>query len=229
VLNDQAHMPPRLEPAIMAMRVAREFQDGAVVNLGMGLPLLCSDYVPEGREILFHSEQGIVGFGPLATSPDEVDLALMNAGGLPVTALPGMSLMSHDESFAMIRGGHIDITVLGSLQVSATGDLANTHRPGKVIGNIGGAQDLATCARRVIVMMHHTTPGGDAKIVQECTLPLTVPRCVDLIVTDVGVFEPLDGRMLLCEYAPGWEFDAIQAITDAPLVGREDAREWLFA
>jgi 3-oxoacid CoA-transferase B subunit len=221
-------MPERLEPALMAMRVAREFHDGAVVNLGMGLPLLCCDYIPAGREVLFHSEQGIVGFGPLATDPAEVDLALMNAGGLPVTALPGMALMSHDESFAMIRGGHIDITVLGSLEVSAMGDLANSHRPGRVVGNIGGAQDLATCAKRVIVMMHHTTDGGEPKIVAECSLPLTVPRCVDLIVTDVGVFEPVDGRVLLREFAPGWSLDAIQEITAAPLLMTDGAREWPF-
>lgn len=222
-------LPSRLDPAVMAMRVALEFRDGDIANLGMGLPLLCSDYIPAGREVLFHSEQGIVGFGPLATNREEVDLSLMNAGGLPVTALPGMALMSHDESFAMIRGGHIDITVLGSLQVSAAGDLANTHRPGKVIGNIGGAQDLATCAKRVIVMMHHTTDSGEPKIVQECSLPITVPRCVDLIVTDTGVFEPIDGEITIREYAPGWSIDEIQAITATPLRVPSDVREWSFA
>src|SRR6266567_7497160 len=206
-------MPNRLEPPLMAMRVAREFHDGAVVNLGMGLPLLCSDFIPAGREVLFHSEQGIVGFGPLASTPAEVDLSLMNAGGLPVTPLPGMALMSHDESFAMIRGGHIDITVLGALQVSANGDLANSHRPGKLIGNIGGAQDLATCSKRVIVLMHHTTESGEPKMVQECSLPLTVPRCVDLVVTDVGVFGLSGGRAILLEYAPGWSVEQLQAIT----------------
>jgi len=222
-------MPDRLETAIMAMRVAREFQDGAVVNLGMGLPLLCSDYIPAGREVLFHSEQGIVGFGRLASTPDEVDLSLMNAGGLPVTPLPGMALMSHDESFAMIRGGHIDITVLGSLQVSAGGDLANHHRPGKVVGNIGGAQDLATCCKRVIVMMHHTTDSGEPKILPRCTLPLTVPHCVDMIVTDVGVFELAGGQVILREYAPGWTADEIQAITAVPLTIPADVRELVLA
>jgi 3-oxoacid CoA-transferase B subunit len=222
-------MPDRLEPALMAMRVAQEFHDGAVVNLGMGLPLLCSDYIPDGREILFHSEQGIVGFGRLASAPDEVDLSLMNAGGLPVTPLPGMALMSHDESFAMIRGGHIDITVLGSLQVSAAGDLANSHRPGKVIGNIGGAQDLAACSKRVIVMMRHTTPLGEPKILPRCTLPLTVPRCVDMIVTDVGVFELSGEQVILREYAPGWTVDQIQAITAVPLAITDGLREMAFA
>jgi 3-oxoacid CoA-transferase B subunit len=222
-------MPPeRLDPALMAKRVALEFHDGAVVNLGVGLPLLCSDYVPDGREVLLHSEQGIVGFGPLATRPEEVDLSLMSAGGLPVTPLPGMVLMSHDESFAMIRGGHIDVTVLGGLQVGANGDLANTQRPGRIVGNIGGAQDLATCARRVIVMMRHTTAEGEPKIVQQCTLPLTVPRCVDLIVTDVGVLEPFDGHIVLCECAPGWTVDQIQAITAAPIRVADDCCEWRF-
>jgi 3-oxoacid CoA-transferase B subunit len=213
----------------MAIRVAQEFQDGDVVNLGMGLPLHCCDYVPAGREVLFHSEQGIVGFGPLVNEPANVDLSLMNAGGLPVTPLPGMVVMSHDESFAMIRGGHIDISVLGGLQVSADGDLANTRRPGRVIGNIGGAQDLASCAKRVIVMMRHTTPSGEPKIVPTCTLELTVPRCVDLIVTDLGVFDLSRGKVLLREFAPGWDLEAIQKLTAVPLVLAEDARELSFA
>src|ERR1700730_18149586 len=141
-------MPERLDPALMAIRVAQEFQDGDVVNLGMGLPLHCCDYVPSGREVLFHSEQGIVGFGPLVNLRANVDLSLMNAGGLPVTPLPGMVVMSHDESFAMIRGGHIDISVLGGLQVSAAGDLANWIVPARGGGSIGGAMDLAAGAKR---------------------------------------------------------------------------------
>jgi 3-oxoadipate CoA-transferase, beta subunit len=221
-------LPERLEPALMARRVALEFHDGAVVNLGMGLPLLCSDYVPDGREVLLHSEQGIVGFGPLATRPEEVDLSLMNAGGLPVTPLPGMVLMTHDESFAIIRGGHIDVTVLGGLQVGANGDLANSHRPGRVIGNIGGAQDLAACARRVIVLMHHTTEMGDLKLVDRCSLPLTAPRCVDLVVTDVGVFEPAGGAFLVREVAPDWSIEQIQSVTGAPVRVADDCCTWRF-
>jgi 3-oxoadipate CoA-transferase, beta subunit len=209
----------------MAMRAAQEFFDGAVVNLGLGLPLLCSDYVAEGREVLFHSEQGIVGFGALAGSPEEVDLSLMNAGGLPVTPRRGMVFMSHDESFAMIRGGHIDITVLGALEVSARGDLANMRRPGRVIGNIGGAQDLATCCPRVIVLMRHTTAQGAPKLVQQCSLDITVPACVDLLITDIGVFEISDGKVELVEYAPGWSVEAIQAITEVPLIISRELRE----
>jgi 3-oxoadipate CoA-transferase, beta subunit len=217
--------PERLEPALMAIRVAQEFRDGDVVNLGMGLPLLCSDYIPDGREVLFHSEQGIVGFGPIASSPEEVDLNLMNAGGLPVTSRPGMALMSHDESFAMIRGGHIGITVLGALQIGANRDLANMRRPGRVIGNIGGAQDLATCCPRVIVMMHHTTPLGAPKILPACNLDVTVPACVDLAVTDVGVFEFKNGRVTLLECAPGWSAGQIQEITGTPLTISPDLRD----
>jgi 3-oxoacid CoA-transferase B subunit len=221
-------LPERLDSSLMARRVALEFHDGAVVNLGMGLPLLCSDYVPDGREVLLHSEQGIVGFGRLAMRPEEVDLSLMNAGGLPVTPLPGMALMTHDESFAMIRGGHIDVTVLGGLQVSAQGDLANTHRPGRVIGNIGGAQDLATCCKRVIVMMHHTTESGERKLVDRCRMPLTAPRCVDLVVTDVGIFEPDKDAFLVREFAPGWSLEQIQSISGAPVRAAADIREWWF-
>jgi len=211
-------MPDRLDPAVMAVRVAREFPDGAIVNLGSGLPLRCSDFVPPGREVLFHSEHGIVGFGPVVTDPGRVDLSFINAGGQPVTPLPGMVLMTHDESFAMIRGGHIDVSVLGGLQVSEKGDLANSQLPGRIIGNVGGAQDLATCAKKVIVMMSHTTSRGEPKIVSECNLVLTARRCVDLVVTDVAVMELAGGQVHLREYAPGWTAEEIQAITGAPLV-----------
>ena len=226
-------MPERLDAIVMAMRVAREFFDGAVVNLGVGLPLMCCDYVPPGREVLFHSEQGIVGFGPIIHDPDKADPAYRNAGGHPVTPLPGMALMSHDESFAMVRGGHIDITVLGGLQVAANGDLANTHIPGKIAGNLGGAPDLATCSKKVIIMMHHTTPDGRPKIVRECDLTITARACVDMIVTDVAVMEVTPGGIVLKEYAPGWSVEDIQRITEAPLTVADDVCEmsldWAFA
>src|SRR5690242_14221841 len=179
-------MPERLDPNVMAMRVASEFFDGAVVNLGSGLPLRCSNYVPPGREVLFHTEQGLVGFGPIIYDADKADPAYTNANGHPVTPLPGMAAMSHDESFAMVRGGHVDITVLGALQVAANGDLANTRVPGKLIGNLGGAQDLATCCKRVIVMMYHSTAKGQPKIVSDCDLLVTARHCVDTIVTDIA-------------------------------------------
>ncbi len=219
-------MPERLDPNVMAVRVAKEFFDGAVVNLGVGLPLRCAEYIPHDREILFHSEQGIVGFGPFVTDPALVDVAFVNAGGQPVTPLPGMALMSHDESFAMIRGGHIDISVLGGLQVSAYGDLANSHLPGRLTGNIGGGQDLATCAKKVIVMMHHTTPNGEPKIVTECSLVVTARACVDLVVTDVAVLEMSGGKVHLKEYAPGWTVEEVQAITAVPLILDETVQEF---
>jgi len=211
-------MPDRLGADVMALRVAREFHDGAVVNLGVGLPLQCCNFVPPGREVLFHSEQGVVGFGPIVTDPAKVNIWLVNAGGMPISSLPGMAVMSHDESFAMIRGGHLDISVLGAMQVAANGDLANTQLPGRIVGNIGGAQDLATCAKRLIVMMYHTTAHNEPKIVSACTLTLTVPQCVDMIVTDVGVFKLSAGAVTLTEYAPGWTVEAIQEITGVPLV-----------
>lgn len=219
-------MPERLDASVMALRVAKEFFDGAIVNLGVGLPLRCAEYVPPEREILFHSEQGILGFGPFVTDPELVDVMFVNAGGQPVTPLPGMALMSHDESFAMIRGGHLDISVLGGFQVSASGDLANMQLPGRLTGNIGGGQDLATCAKKVIVMMYHTTSDGAPKIVRQCDLLLTAPACVDLVVTDVAVMELVDGKVVLKEYAPGWSIEEIQAITDAPLVIAADLREF---
>jgi 3-oxoacid CoA-transferase subunit B len=222
-------MPERLTSDVMALRVAREFHDGAVVNLGVGLPLQCCNYVPPGLEVLFHSEQGIVGFGPIVTDPAQVNIWLVNAGGQPISARPGMAVMSHDESFAMIRGGHLDISVLGAMQVAENGDLANTQLPGKIVGNIGGAQDLAVCARKLIVMMHHTTPQNEPKIVPACTLPLTAPRCVDMIVTDVGVFELLGGRVRLTEYAPGWTVAEIQRITGVLLEVDADVGEILLA
>jgi 3-oxoacid CoA-transferase B subunit len=217
----------------MAIRAAREFFDGAVVNLGVGLPLMCCDYVPPDREVLFHSEQGLVGFGPIIHDRERADPAYRNAGGHPVTPLPGMALMSHDESFAMVRGGHIDITVLGALQVAANGDLANTHIPGKIVGNLGGAPDLATCCKKVIIMMHHTTGDGQPKIVRECDLTVTARACVDTIISDVAVMEIASGRVILKEYAPGWTPEEIQRITDAPLTVAADVCEmsldWAFA
>jgi 3-oxoacid CoA-transferase B subunit len=219
-------MPERLDAAVMAIRVAREFMDGAVVNLGIGLPLRCSGYIPHDREVLFHSEQGIVGFGPFVTDPTKVDPWLISAGGQPVSALPGMAVMSHDESFAMLRGGHIDISVLGALQVASNGDLANMQMPGRIIGNIGGAQDLATRAKRVIVMMYHTTSLGEPKILPRCTLALTAQACVDTIVTDVAVMQLTGGAVILKEIAPGWSPGEVQAITGAELHLAQDVQEY---
>ncbi len=207
--------PERLDPGVMAMIVAREFKDGDVINLGVGLPLQCANFVPPGIEILLHSELGLLGFGEVITDIEEADPYVMMVGNLPVRALPGMVFMSHDESFAMIRGGHIDIAVLGALQVDRHGNLANTQFEGKPAGNLGGAPDLAYGAKRTIVVMHHNTNTGEPKVVERCTLPLTAPACVTRMVTDVGVFDIGGGEITLREVAPGWTPEAIQAVTGA--------------
>ncbi len=217
--------PERLHPTVMAMIVTREFQDGYVVNLGVGLPLECANAIPAGREVLLHSELGLLGFGPVISDHTKADPYVTMVGNLPVEALPGMVFMSHDESFAMIRGKHLDIAVLGGLQVDVEGNLANTQFDGKPAGNLGGAPDLAYGAKRTIVIMRHTTNEGAPKIVNRCTLPLTAPRCVSRVVTDVGVFEIEGGRVVLREYAPGWTPEAIQRITEATLVVAPDVHE----
>ena len=214
----------RLDRESMAMRVAKEFQDGMVVNLGFGIPTLAAEYVPEGREILFHCENGVLGFGPSA-KPEEVDLDLNDAGGSMVTAKAGMSMFSHDESFAMIRGGHIDITGLGGMQVSEKGDLANWLIPERGVGNIGGGMDLAFNAKKVIVAMDHASKDGKPKILKECSYELTAPRCVDLIVTDIAVIEVTPEGLVLKEVAPGWSAEEVQALTEPKLIIAPDFKE----
>ena len=206
----------RLDREIIAMRVARELQDGDVVNLGIGIPSLCSQFVPEGREVLYHSESGVLNFGPMA-EPGEEDVDLTNASGQFLAWYPGMSFFHSADAFAMIRGGHIDVTVLGALQVSETGDLANWMLPERGIGNVGGAMDLAAGAKRVIVAMEHSDRKGNSKIVKECEYPLTGKACVDIIVTDIAVIEVTDEGLLLTEVAPGWTRQDVQAETAAPL------------
>ena len=217
--------PERLHVTVMARVVARDFRDGDVVNLGVGLPLECANALSEDREVLLHSELGLLGFGPVITDHTVADPYVTMVGNLPVTARPGMSFMSHDESFAMIRGGHIDVAVLGGLQVDQDGNLANTRFEGKPAGNLGGAPDLAYGAKQTVVMMRHTTHDGAPKILERCTLPLTTPRCVDRIVTDVAVMDIEDGAVVLREFAPGWSPEAVQAMTGATLVVPSDVRE----
>ena len=196
--------PERLTPEVMAMVVARDLCDGDVVNLGIGLPLACANVLPAGREILLLSELGLLGFGPVITDYREADPYLTMVGNLPVRANPGMSVMSHDESFALIRGGHLDVAVLGGLQVGREVSLANTQFAGKPAGNLGGAPDIAYGARRTVVLMYHTTRQGAPKVLECCTLPLTTPRCVDRIVTDIAVMDISGGAVVLSEVAPGW-------------------------
>ena len=209
--------PVGLPRELIAMRVAKELRDGMTVNLGIGLPTLVSNFLPEGVNITLHGENGILGYGGIAPE-DAWDQDQINAGGQPVTLNPGASFFSSADSFAMIRGGHLDLTVLGGLQVSAKGDLANWAVPGRPGGAIGGAMDLAAGAKRVIVAMEHLTREGEPRILEECTYPLTAQRCVSMIVTNLAVIEVTPEGLRLRELAPGVEVDDVQHATAARLL-----------
>jgi 3-oxoacid CoA-transferase B subunit len=217
-------MKARLDRQTIALRVANEFYDGAVVNLGGGIPALAANFVPEGRSVTFHAENGVLGFGGVPPE-DEQSPYFLGANGIPFSALPGMSFFSHSDSFAMIRGGHIDISVLGALQVSEKGDLANWTFPERGIGNIGGAMDLAAGCSRIIVAMEHVTPKGQLKILRECSYPLTAARCVKLIVTDIAVIQVTEQGLVLRETAPGWTTEEVQSYTEPKLQISPDLKE----
>ena len=199
----------------IAKRVARELRQGELVNLGIGLPTLVANYVPEDRNVTFQSENGMVGVGP---APDESnhDAHIANAGGMPVTILTGGAFFDSATSFGLIRGGHVATTVLGALQVAQNGDIANYMIPGKMVPGMGGAMDLTSGAKRVIVAMEHTNK-GNPKLLKECTLPLTAVKAVKLIVTEMGVIEVNEKGFELIEINPEYTVEDVQAATDAPL------------
>lgn len=217
-------MKERLDEQIMALRVAKEFKDGMAINLGYGMPGLCANFISEDRTIYFQGENGVLGFGALG-SDEEKDYELINASDQPVTRLPGMSFFDSSMSFDMIRGGHIDLVVLGAYQVSQTGDLANWGRPGRPATGMGGAMDLAAGCNNLIVIMHHTTKEGAARIVKQCSFPLTAKSCVSKIFTDIAYIEVTERGLVLREVAPGWTAEEVQALTEAPLLVAKDLKE----
>jgi len=200
----------------MADRVAREFQDGWIVNLGVGIPTMCSNTDIGDRDITYHSENGVIGYGPVAAAGQE-DLNLVNAGGQNVTLKPGAAVVHHADSFGVIRGGRIDATVMGAYQVSMTGDFANWKLKGQKGGGIGGAMDLAACAKRVFIILEHTTRDGTSRLVAACDLPVTARGVVTLVATNYGLFEPTGTGFLLREIAPGLTVDMIRSATGGTL------------
>lgn len=207
-----------LTPELIAIRIARELRDGMVVNLGLGIPILVAEFVPPEIEVLFHAEHGIIGFGGAAEEDDPFYDPHTMVFGQHKRLLPGASTVDHAESFLIVRGGHLDLAVLGGFQVSARGDLANYWMPSMTAGGVGGGPDIAMGARRVIVAMDHTTRDGAPRLLTECTYPLTAPGVVRLLVTNCGVFEPSPDGFIFREIAEGFSIEEVQAATGARLL-----------
>jgi 3-oxoacid CoA-transferase B subunit len=217
-------MPEPLPRDAIARRVAAELRDGDYVNLGVGIPMTVPSFVGLEKRVMFHAENGVIGFGPRPPQGEE-DWDLFNAGFQPVTLLPGGAIVDGVDSFAIVRGRHLDVAVLGGLQVSENGDLANWRRPERPVGSVGGAADIALGARRVFVAMEHTTREGAMRILRKCTYPLTAVRAIDTIFTDVAVIRIRAEGLVLEEKAPGWSVEDVQAVTEPPLLTSPDLRD----
>jgi 3-oxoacid CoA-transferase subunit B len=223
-VNDPA---PRLTRELIGVRISRELKPGMYVNLGFGIPTVIPNFVPPDAGILFHAENGILGYGRLA-GEDEMDIDLVNAGAEPVTLVPGASLFSSADAFGMLRGGHIDVAVLGAYQVAENGDIANWKSAVQPLGGVGGAMDVANGARRLLVALEHTTVTGAPKLLPRCTLPVTAFGVVNSVVTDLAWLDITPEGFLLRELAPGWTFEAVQARTAARLLRAPDVKEMEF-
>ena len=217
-------MKSGLTRELICMRVAKEFHNGDYVNLGIGLPTQVSNFIPENIDVVLHCENGMLGYGRIA-SAEETDPELVNAGSEPVTLKPGASFFDSATGFAMIRGGHVNVTVLGAFEVSEKGDLANWMRLEKGVGSVGGSMDLVCGSKKVIVSMEHTTRDGRPRIVQKCTQPLTGLACVDLIVTDMAVIEVTPHGLVLKEIAPGLTAEEVQKVTEPKLIISSELKE----
>lgn len=215
----------KLTRDMIAARIANEFQDGWIANLGVGMPTMCSDFLPADKFIVLHSENGLIGYGRNATV-EEATPYVVNAGVFPVLLQPYSAIVHHADAFAVIRSGRLDVGVLGAYEAATNGDFANWKTSVNALGGgIGGAMDIATCAQRIFLMLEHTTRDGRPRLLNKCNLPITAPGVVKLVMTDLGLFEPAGDHFIVKEYAPGFTIEEIQTVTEARLVPAPDMRE----